>query len=102
MAARIYQPAKTAMQSGQGNTGEWVLEFEPAAAQTVEPLMGWTSASDMRASQVRLRFASAEAAIAYAGKHGIAYQLYAPRPRKTVIKIYSDNFRFDRTAPWTH
>ena len=28
MAARIYKPAKTAMQQGMA-TREWVLEFEP-------------------------------------------------------------------------
>jgi len=102
MLARIYQPAKNAMQSGQGNSGTWVLEFEPETARKVEPLMGWTSASDMRGSQVRLSFPSHEAAIAYAEKYGIQYQLFAPHPRKKLIKIYSDNFRFDRTAPWTH
>ena len=29
MTARIYKPAKTAMQSGQANTNEWVIDFEP-------------------------------------------------------------------------
>jgi hypothetical protein len=48
MVARIYKPAKTAMQSGFGNTKGWVLDFEPEAPRRVEPLMGWTSSSDMR------------------------------------------------------
>ncbi len=102
MLARIYQPARTAMQSGQAKTGDWVLEFEPDSARQVEPLMGWTSASDMRGSEVRLRFASQEEALAYADRHGVQYQVFAPHPRKKLIKVYSDNFRFDRTAPWTH
>ncbi len=55
MVARIYQPAKTAMQSGFGNTKGWVLDFEPETPRRVEPLMGWTSSSDMR-QQLRLRF----------------------------------------------
>ena len=29
MTARIYKPAKTAMQSGTAKTKEWVLDFEP-------------------------------------------------------------------------
>jgi hypothetical protein len=29
MTARIYKPAKTAMQSGLANTKKWLLEFEP-------------------------------------------------------------------------
>ena len=43
MVARIYRPAKTAMQSGQARTKEWLLEYEPEAAREIEPLMGWTS-----------------------------------------------------------
>ena len=30
MRARIYQPARTAMQSGTAKTHTWVLEFAPA------------------------------------------------------------------------
>ena len=65
MVARIYKPAKTAMQSGFGNTKGWVLDFEPEAPRRVEPLMGWTSSSDMR-QQLRLRFDSKEEAVAWA------------------------------------
>ena len=46
MRARIYQPAKTAMQSGTAKTHQWVLEFAPASEREVDPLMGWTSSSD--------------------------------------------------------
>src|SRR5262249_62422129 len=53
--ARIYKPAKTAMQSGARNTKAWVLDYEPAEPRDVEPLMGWTSSGDMR-QQLRLRF----------------------------------------------
>ena len=55
MSARIYKPSKTAMQSGLGNSKDWVLDYEPEAPRTVEPLMGWTSSGDMR-QQLRLRF----------------------------------------------
>ena len=69
MRARIYQPAKTAMQSGTAKTHHWVLEFAPASGREVDPLMGWTSSSDTQA-QVRLRFDSREAAEAYAAAKG--------------------------------
>jgi ETC complex I subunit conserved region len=59
MSAKIYSPAKTAMQSGKAKTGNWILEFDPAAARKVEPLMGYTSSSDML-SQVRLKFDTKE------------------------------------------
>ncbi len=102
MLARIYQPSKTAMQSGKSNTQGWVIEFEPEAAKKIEPLMGWTSASDMRHTELRLRFDSREAAIAFAEKHDLAYQVIEPRQSRRVLKAYADNFRSDRTAPWTH
>jgi hypothetical protein len=67
MVARIYKPAKTAMQSGRANTKAWVLDFEPEQPREVEPLMGWTSSGDMR-QQVRLRFNSKDEAIAASGQ----------------------------------
>jgi hypothetical protein len=101
MTARIYKPAKTAMQSGQAGTKDWVLDFEPEVPRQVEPLMGWTSSSDMR-QQVRLRFATKEEAIAYCERHGFAYQAFETKaaPRRTMS--YSDNFAFNRRDAWTH
>ena len=101
MAARIYKPAKTAMQSGEARTKEWLLEFEAKSAPTVEPLMGWTSSGDTQ-TQVRLEFDTKEEAIAYATRHGISYTLAEPKPRKAVRKSYADNFRFGRIGNWTH
>jgi len=101
MSARIYKPAKTAMQSGEARTKEWILEFEPAAAPTVDPLMGWTSSSDTQA-QVRLEFDTKDEAIAYATREGLAYTLAEPKPRKPIRKSYADNFRYGRTTNWTH
>jgi hypothetical protein len=101
MTARIYKPAKTAMQSGLANTKDWVLEYEPEEPRTIEPLMGWTSSGDMK-SQVRLDFATREEAVAYAERHGIAYQVFEPKPVQRRIMSYSDNFAFNRRGPWTH
>src|SRR5262245_55216674 len=74
MTARIYKPARTAMQSGQAKTREWVLDYEPEEPRVVGSLMGWTSSGDMK-SQLRLRFASKEEAVAYCERHGIPYQI---------------------------
>lgn len=101
MAARIYQPAKTAMQSGQARTHAWVLEFEPENARAVDPLMGWTSSTDMR-GQIRMEFESREAAIAYAERNGIAYVVAETMPRKHLKKSYAENFKFGRIGSWTH
>jgi hypothetical protein len=101
MSARIYKPAKTAMQSGNANTKEWMLDFEPEQPREVEPLMGWTSSGDMR-QEVRLRFDTAEEAIAYCERHGIAYQVFDAKPIQRTILSYSDNFAFKRRDAWTH
>lgn len=101
MVARIYQPAKTAMQSGNAKTRHWVLEFEPDRPRETEPLMGWTSSADMK-QQITLRFASKEEAIAYAKKNGIPYRLYKAHPRIRTKKAYADNFKYGRIGSWTH
>ena len=48
MTARIYKPARTAMQSGTAKTKEWVLDYEPEQRRVIDPLMGWTSSGDMK------------------------------------------------------
>lgn len=103
MRARIYQPAKTAMQSGTAKTHHWVLEFSPASGREIDPLMGWTSSSDTQ-TQVRLRFESREAAEAYASDKGLDFVVVEPKVRKAVIRPrgYGENFATDRKGAWTH
>lgn len=103
MPARIYKPARTAMSSGQGRTKHWILEFAPDTPRSVDPLMGWTSSSDTQA-QVRLRFESKDAALAYAREHGIDAQVFEPKTRKPNLRPrgYAENFAVDRKGAWTH
>jgi len=101
MLARIYRPAKTAMQSGKGSSRGWRLEFEPVSARTIDPLMGWTSSADVN-GQVRLDFDSAEEAVAYAERHGIPFRLQQPQEAPVILKAYADNFATSRKQPWTH
>ena len=101
MTARIFKPAKNAMQSGKAKTREWQLDYEPELPRPVEPLMGWTSSSDMK-QQVTLRFPTREEAVAYCERRGIPYQVIEPKePVKRQI-AYADNFSFRRGEPWTH
>ena len=101
MLARIYQPAKTAMQSGKAKTKARVLEFAPESARRQDVLMGWTQTTDMD-GQTRLSFETKDEAVAYADRHGIAFQVFDPKPAKKIIKAYADNFAFGRKQPWTH
>jgi ETC complex I subunit conserved region len=100
MTARIYQPARTATQSGQGKD-KWILEYEPEQPRVIEPLMGWTSSSDMK-SQIRLQFDDKAEAIAYAERNGVAYRVEDPKPAARKILSYSDNFAPNRVVPWSH
>lgn len=103
MRARIYQPARSAMQSGTAKAKGWVLEFSPASAREMDPLMGWTSSDDMN-SQVHLHFNTCEAAEVYARAQGIDYVVAEPKRRKPNIRPggYGDNFATNRRGVWTH
>ena len=101
MSARIYSPAKTAMQSGKAKTGHWILEFDPEQPRKIDPLMGYTSSGDMK-SQIRLTFPTLEEAVAYAKKNGLAYRVQEPKETRRRQISYAENFRYDRKTPWTH
>ena len=101
MSARIFKPARNAMQSGKGKSDGWILEFEQASPRVADPLMGWTSANET-ATQVRLTFATREEAESYARRKGIACQVQAETPVRLQKKSYSDNFKFGRNELWTH
>ena len=101
MLARIYRPARNAMQSGQALTDKWRLEYEPEVPLKADPLMGYTSSSDMR-QQVQLEFDNRDEAVAYAERNAIPYVVlpdHKPAPKKLS---YADNFRYGRPQPWTH
>jgi len=94
-SARIYRPAKTAMQSGRGQTRKWILEYEPASPRSPDPLMGWATAADTL-NEVQLRFDTCDEAVAFADKLGLDYTVIAPHDTVERPKSYADNFRYDR------
>ena len=101
MTARIYKPARSAMQSGKAKTKAWLLEYQPAERRSADPLMGWVSSGDTR-TQVQLWFDSREAAEAYATRLGISYQVTDSQTSDSPAMSYSDNFKFNRVGQWTH
>lgn len=103
MRARLFKPARNAMQSGTAKTKNWILEFAPTSAREIDPLMGWTSSDDTQ-SQVRMSFESKEAALDYAKDNGIPVTVQEPQTRKPNIRPngYGENFATDRRQVWTH
>ena len=92
MQARIYKRPKNAMQSGKALTDQWILDFVPAEARRPDPLMGWAGSGDTQ-RQLRLKFPSKDAAVAYAEKYGIDAIVHEPPPKKLKLQAYADNFR---------
>ncbi len=83
MTARIYKPAKNAMQQGMAARATGCWSIEPDQPLAIEPLMGWTSSADTK-PQVRMSFATKEEAVAFATRHGIAFRL--EQPQNTAVE----------------
>ena len=101
MLAKIYRPAKTAMQSGKAGAKRWVLEFELNSPLATESLMGWTSGADTN-GQVRIYFDTKDQAIGFARENGIPHQVSEAPEVKRIPKAYGDNFAYRRREPWSH
>ncbi|CCQ73583.1 ETC complex I subunit [Magnetospira sp. QH-2] len=91
----IYQPAKNAMQSGRANSRQWVLEHEAEVPRSADRMVGWIGSNDTQ-TQVKLKFDSQDAAIAYAERNGLGYRCITPQPRKVIVKNYADKFAYNR------
>ncbi len=91
--AKIFIPAKTAMQSGRGKTKKWILKFETKDNKT-NPLMGWESGDDTM-KEVILEFTTKDKAIEYAKKNKINFEVIEPKKYDYIIKSYANNFLKD-------
>lgn len=97
MHVRIYQPAKTAMQSGRAKTHVWLIEPELKTPRTPDPLMGWSSAGDTMVELLgKLKFASVDKAVDFATDKGWTYTVVPANERIVQPKNYLDNFVYER------
>tara|TARA_B100000029_G_scaffold144848_1_gene140098 strand:+ start:403 stop:684 length:282 start_codon:yes stop_codon:yes gene_type:complete len=88
--AKIYKPAKNAMQSGNAKTKIWILEYM-VEKTGINPLMGWESSKNTL-SELKLKFSSKDNAIKYAKKNKIDYEVVESKNKKVIKKSYADNF----------
>lgn len=93
MNVKIYQPCKSAMQSGKGKTHHWVLEYELESSRAPEQLMGWASSSDTL-NQVRLKFDTCDEAVSFAQSKGWAVTVLPSQARIVTPRNYVDNFKY--------
>lgn len=97
--AKIYQPAKNAMQSGLAKTRVWKLEYERPAPGTPDALMGWNSMADT-ITEIHLQFATKEEAIAYATAKKLEYVVSDPKKPAVPPKAYAENFSTGKRKAW--
>ncbi len=92
MQAKIYKPAKTAMQSGRSKYNKWILKISDSKNQTKDTMMGWNGGSNTT-SQIQLQFKTKEDAINYAKSNNLDYEVLETSERKVISKSYADNFK---------
>merc|ERR1712226_1294061 len=91
---RIFKPAKNAMQSGTAGIKRWKIEFDNQQ-RWENNLMGWSSSADPL-SNMLIDFATKEDAVAFAERHGWAYELEDPKERAPKTKSYALNFSWNK------
>ncbi|EFN62326.1 NADH dehydrogenase [ubiquinone] iron-sulfur protein 4, mitochondrial [Camponotus floridanus] len=91
---RIYQPAKSAMQSGTNNIQFWQMDFD-TRERWENPLMGWTSSGDPM-SNIQVNFATKEEAIAHCKKMGWEYYVQKPNLNQPKPRSYGINFSWNK------
>ena len=101
MTIKIYIPAKTSMQSGQGKSKQWLAEYVSDSEKVKDTLMGWNSSLDTK-SQIRLFFDTKDQAIEWAKKNNYQYFIEEPKSKKIKPKNYASNFDINRKESWTH
>eukprot|EP01037_Dinobryon_pediforme_P006285 gene6285-6357_t len=74
----------------------WLLEYDANSPRTADPLMGWTSSSDML-SQVKIWFETKDEAVVYAKSKGLAFRVEEPKVPARKGMSYTDNFRHNRS-----
>ena len=90
--ARIIEVQRRTTQSGKAKDGSWTLEFEREQPLRPDPLTGWAGSGDTK-TQVRLKFATKEEAVAYATRKGFTVHIVPAAPTSLKLQAYADNFR---------
>jgi hypothetical protein len=90
--AIIYQPCKSAMQSGTNKSRCWYLEYA-SAERHIDPIMGWTSSADT-SSQLKLKFATLQEAEEYAKLKQLSYDIMMPNQKRyKSSRPYTKNYQ---------
>jgi len=87
----IFQPSKSAMQSGLGKSEKWCLSNSTANESFINSVFCWTGSSNSE-KNLTLFFDTLEAAVRYAESKSFKFDVIEPKKRKIIKKSYSRNF----------
>jgi hypothetical protein len=89
---RLRPLGRSVTSSAPGLRPRWRLEFEPVRPSLPDRLIGWSGGDDQR-DTVRIDFPSAEAALAWAARHGLEVDRVEHRPRTVRPRPYAESLR---------
>ena len=87
----IFQPAKSAMQSGIGKSEKWCLSNSVANETFINSIFCWTGSSNPE-QNLTLFFDTLESAVRYAESRKLDFEVIETKKRKIIKKSYSSNF----------
>ena len=87
----IFQPSKSAMQSGLGKSEKWCLSNSTANESFINSVFCWTGSSNSE-KNLTLFFDTLESAVRYAESKSLKFDVIKPKKRKIIKKSYSRNF----------
>ncbi len=85
---RIYKPSRNVMQSASNGEDRWIVTYNKAEKKQVDPIMGWTSSSQVN-SQMEMVFESLDEAKKYCNNKKVSYIVIKPQERKVNIHPYA-------------
>jgi NADH dehydrogenase (ubiquinone) Fe-S protein 4 len=93
----IYQPSRSAMQSGslQLALSKWKLDFDKTQPRWENPMVGWISSRDP-VQAVALEFERVEDAIAFAERNGWQWKVREGQRSRWNSKSYAENFTYSK------
>ena len=87
----IFQPSKSAMQSGIGKSDKWCLSNSVANKSFINSIFCWTGSSNSE-KNLTLFFDTLESAVRYAESRKLNFEVIETKKRKIIKKSYSSNF----------
>lgn len=92
--AIIQKRPQLGAEHGGARNDQWQLTFDREKPLTADPLTGWAGGGgDARADQVRLFFPTADEAIRYCERQGLAFEVVPAPPSRLKLQSYADNFK---------